>query len=149
MTDSERDVPLATTAEHEAMLLVAKADAACPFGPVFFLRQLGRFVRDHCPSTEEHLPHVQLELADGETLDLCHVVGVSPKWVVLAVRDPGAHGHEMATVLVPFGMVQGVRIRAHHQMGATVGFAQPHQPAVISAETLVDAAFGSVNAGRM
>lgn len=51
MTDSERDVPLATTAEHEAMLLVAKADAACPFGPVFFLRQLGRFVRESLPVT--------------------------------------------------------------------------------------------------
>lgn len=141
MTDNEVNGSPGPSPEQQAGPL-EKADARYPFGPSFFLGQLERFVRDHCPSPEEHLPHVQLKLVDGETLDLCHVVGVSSKWVVLAVLDPGAHGHEMTTALVPFEMVQGVRIRAHHQTGATAGFAQTQQPAAISAEMLVEAAFG-------
>ena len=24
----------------------------------------------------------------GETLDICHIIGVSPQWVVLTIRDP-------------------------------------------------------------
>jgi hypothetical protein len=130
------DVP---TLEHRTAVALARADAMCAFGPNFFVGQL---VRDHCPSPEDKLPHVQLKLADGEILDLCHVVGVSTKWVVLAVLDPGAHTHDMISVLVPFEMVQGVRIRAHQQAGA-VGFLQSHRPAVISAENLVGAAFGA------
>ena len=141
MTENEQTDSPALTAEQQAAAALARADAGCAFGPAFFLGQLGRFVRDQCPAPEEHLPHVQLRLADGETLDLCHVVGVSSKWVVLAVREPGAHGHEMTTALVPFEMVQSVRIRAHHEAGVRVGFAQAQRPTVISAERLVDAAF--------
>ncbi len=53
------------------------ADQAYPFGPSFFLSYLARFVRDRCPESAEHLPTVQILLGDGETLDLCHVIGVS------------------------------------------------------------------------
>lgn len=142
MSDAPRGASSAPALDQQAAAGLAGADGAFAFGPSFFLGQLGRFVRDHCPSPDEHLPHVQLKLADGETLDLCHVLGVSAKWVVLAVRDAGSHGHEMTTVIVPFGMVQGVRIRARRSEGDAVGFATTHQPTVISAETLVDAVFG-------
>jgi hypothetical protein len=76
------------------------------FGPSFFLGELGRFVRDHCPSPEEHLPMVQIRLADGQTLDPCHIVGVSAHWVVLAVRDAAGRQEDMAIELVPFEMVR-------------------------------------------
>jgi hypothetical protein len=123
-----------------AAAALARADGACPFGPSFFLGYLGRFVRDHCPAPEEHLPMVQVRLADGEMLDLCHIVGVSPRWAVLAVRDATSHQDDMAIDLVPFEMIQSVRIRARHAAGSAVGFAQHHTPSVITAETLIGAA---------
>jgi hypothetical protein len=101
---------------------------------------LGRFVRDHCPDPDEHLPLVQLRLADGQTLDLCHIIGVSPRWVMLAVRDSSAHPSDMAIEIVPFQMIQGVRIRPRHADGVSVGFSQSHAPTIISAETLVHGA---------
>ena len=117
-----------------------KADRTCTFGPSFFLSHLGRFVRDHCPAPDEHLPTVQIRLLDGQTLNLCHIIGISPRWVILAIRDPGNHQNEMAIDFVPFEMVQGVRIRTRHAGAASVGFAQVQSPVIISAETLVEAA---------
>lgn len=130
-------------ARAELAASFVKADHACPFGPSFFLGHLGRFVRDHCPSTEEHLPKVQIRLADGESLDLCHVIGVSPRWVMLATRESGSHQNEMAIDFVPFEVIQGVHIRAHHAETTSLGFAHGQSPAILSAETLVDTALTS------
>lgn len=127
------------TERAAAAAALTRVDSTCPFGPSFFLSHLGRFVRDHCPAPEEHLPTVQIRLADGQTLDLCHIVGVSPRWVMLAVRDKASRQDDMAIDLVPFEMIRGVRIRARHAEGSTVGFAQHHAPSVIPAETLLGA----------
>lgn len=130
-------------ARLEAAAAFTKADRESMFGPSFFLVQLGRFVRDHCPSPEEHLPMVEIRLADGQTLDLCHIVGVSPRWVMLAVRDAASRLPDMAIELVPFEMIRGVSIRARHVEGGTVGFSQQHAPAIVGAETLLAAALAS------
>ncbi len=63
------------------MAAFARFDVACTFGPSFCLGQLGRFVRDRCPDPNEHLPVVQVHLADGEPLDIHHIIGVSPRWL--------------------------------------------------------------------
>ena len=126
-------------AHLEAAAAFTRADRASMFGPSFFLGQLGRFVRDHCPSPEEHLPMVEIRLADGQTLDLCHIVGVSPHWVMLAVRDTVSRQPDMAIELVPFEMIRGVRIRTRHAEGSAVGFSQHHAPAIIEAERLLGA----------
>ena len=132
--------PDANDAERSAVRVAFEAaDRACAFGPSFFLGQLGRFVRDHCPEPEEHLPMVQIRLADGQTLDLCHIIGVSARWVMLAVRA-ARHQNDMAIEIVPFEMVRGVRIVPHHSEGAMAGFSQMRAPTIITAETLVERA---------
>lgn len=121
----------------EAAAALMAVDRTCAFGPIFFLRQLGRFVRDHCPDPKEHLPLVQIRLENGLILDLCHIVGVSPRWVVLAVRDRASHPAEMAIEIVPFHQIQGVRIHTRRDEGAPVGFSQGASPAIMSAEALI------------
>lgn len=118
----------------------SRADLVCPFGPSFFLGYLERFVRDHCPDPTEKLPEVQLRLVSGETLNLCHIIGVSPRWVMLAVRDTASHSESMAIELVPFERIHGVRIGSPHADGPSVGFVQSRAPDVIDVEALLRAA---------
>jgi hypothetical protein len=124
-----------------AMAEFARSDMACTFGPSFFLGQLGRFVRDRCPDPQEHLPVVQVHLADGETLDICHIIGVSPRWVMLAVRDAASHRDGMAIELVPYEIIRRVCIRTRRAAeGASPGYAQTRPPEIVAAETLLQAA---------
>lgn len=124
----------------EAATAFTRADLACTFGPSFFLGHLGRFVRDRCPDSKENLPVVQVRLADGETLDLCHIIGVSPRWVMLAVRDALSRGDGMAVELVPYECIRGVCIRTRHAESASIGFTQVRSPEIIGAETLLQSA---------
>lgn len=117
-----------------------RADLGCPFGPSFFLGHLGRFVRDRCPDPKENLPRVQVHLVDGEVLDVCHIIGVSPRWVMLAVRDPTNHSDGMAVELVPYEAIRRVGIGTQRAETASIGFAQKRPPEVISPETLLRAA---------
>jgi hypothetical protein len=120
----------------EAAALIA-VDRTCTFGPSFFLGHLGRFVRDHCPDPKEHLPLVQIRLDNAMILDPCHIVGVSARWVVLAVHDTTSHPAGMVIEIVPFQHIQGVRIHTHRIEGPPVGFSQGHSPTIISAEALI------------
>ena len=125
----------------EAATAFITADLACPFGPSFFLGHLGTFVRNHCPDPQENLPVVQLYLANAETLDVCHIIGVSPRWVMLAIRDAASHRDDMAIEIVPYALIQRVSIRTrHHADGASIGFSETRAPAIIGAETLLHAA---------
>lgn len=122
------------------MAAFARADAACVFGPSFFLRYLEQFVRDRCPSPGEHLPLVQVQLTNGDTLDVCHIVGVAPRWVMLATWRSESHHDEMAIRLVPYEIIQQVHLRAHRSAdGATAGFQQIHTPSVVDVHALLDA----------
>jgi hypothetical protein len=113
------------------------ADLACAFGPSFFLGHLRRFVRDRCPDPQERMPIVQVYLAGGETLDLCHVMAVSPRWVLLAVRDAVSHPDGMAVEVVPYELIRHICIRTREAGGPPIGFAQTSPPKIMTAETLV------------
>jgi hypothetical protein len=105
------------------------------FGPGFFLGQLRAFARESCPSSSEALPSVALHLATGEVLELCHVMGLAPAFVALAVFDDAKTGHggarAMRTDLVPYSLITRVTIRPRHESGAHVGFDAGHAPQVI------------------
>ena len=99
--------------------------STAPFGPGFFLGQLGAFARERCPDPGEALPVVELHLATGEVLDLCHVMGLAPSFVALAVRDAARSGTgeaPMRTDLVPYSLISRVTIRSVRATGAHVGF---------------------------
>ena len=136
-------------ARQQAATAFVKADLACAFGPSFFLGHLGRFVRDRCPDASENLPLVEVRLANGETLDVCHIIGVSPRWVMLAVRDATSHRDGMAVELVPYEIVHRVGIATRHGEGSSIGFAQTNPPQIIAPETLLRAAMAphAPNAG--
>ena len=103
------------------------------FGPAFFLRQLSAFARDRCPDPEEHLPIVEIHLADGEELHVCHIIGLASLWIALAVFDNADVAHRppaMRTELVPYQMVTRITIRTTRPESAHLGFEIGGRPQV-------------------
>jgi hypothetical protein len=93
-----------------------------PFGAEFFQTVLRDRVRDSCSDRAEELPVVQLRLADGSTLDLCHIVTVERLWFsVQAFRDPET-GDEMDLVFVPYETVTRVTLSMLPQHQRPIGF---------------------------
>lgn len=131
MSDSPAERPAAAVPPAEEVLV--HAEDAPPFGAAFFLEQLRGLIRDRCPSPAEGLPGVELHLVDGETLDLCHVIGVASSWVVLAVneRDRASSEPRMRTELVPFATIIRVTIRTSRDETHPIGFDATHRALVI------------------
>jgi hypothetical protein len=67
-------------------------------------------------------------------------MGVSPRWVMLAVRDRASGGDGTAVELVPYELVRRVSIRTRQVDRASIGFNQARSPEVIAPETLLRAA---------
>ena len=61
------------TPEQIEQVALVKATVRFPFGPGFFLAQLRAFASEHCPDPARGLPMVEIHLADGDVLDLCHI----------------------------------------------------------------------------
>ena len=114
----------------------AERPSAVPFGPGFFLGQLRVFARDACPSPSEGLPSVTVRLATGEVLELCHVIGLAPSFVALAIHDDPDRGQggpgAMRTELVPYGIITQVTIRSRRgDPGTRVGFDASREPRAV------------------
>ncbi len=120
--------------EPDARLaMLEEAARRWPFGPLFFVGQLGAFTRDHCPDPAEGLPFVEIHLVDGEVLDLCHVIGVGPAWAALAVNDAQPDGSvKMRTEFVPYAAVVRVTVRPSRPESPRLGFDVGHEPALLA-----------------
>jgi hypothetical protein len=118
-------------------------DSRCPFGPTFFLMQLRAFVRDRCPNLSEGLPSVQLHLAEGEILDVCHIIGLAPRWLAVAVIESGrsAASHAMRTEIIPYELVSRVSVRTIGPEPGHIGFEAGRNPELLAGGGSPEAAF--------
>lgn len=116
-TESEEDVDTEEGVESADEEIVERF----PFGPTFFVLHLTRFIREECPSSDERMPEVRIFLSDGSVLQLCHIIGVTPRWVALAVFSRETDG-EMSTELVPYDLVMRVSVSAGQSRTRSIGF---------------------------
>jgi hypothetical protein len=107
-----------------------RATSSLPCGLDFFLSSLGAFLRDRCPTPADGLPVVLVHLADGEVLDVCHIIGFARRWVALAVHDErGPSGPpRMKTAVVPYEAICRFTMRAEPEGGTRIGFHQMTAP---------------------
>lgn len=112
---------------------------SAPFGPPFFLKRLAALVRDGCPLRTDGLPLVLLHLVDGESIDVCHVIGLSESWVVVAAHDPGVPATtapvRMRTVLIPYETILRVSLAEQAADGSHIGFRQDRPPEMFFSES--------------
>ena len=134
------------TPEQLVRAALIEASKHYPFGPAFFMSQLRGFAGEKCPDPARGLPVVELHLADGEVLALCHVIGVAPAWVALAVNetDHTTSAPRMRTEFVPFEVITRVTLRLSRPESPHLGFEHSRVPRMLSvsgqAETTPEAA---------
>ena len=93
-----------------------------PFGPAFFATILADRVRAACEGQPEHVPVVELQLADGLTLDLCHVPGIEPQWLAVQAYRDRETCEEMDLVFVPYALITRVTLSMWHPDQRPIGF---------------------------
>jgi len=110
---------------RKAMAGLTAADRRATFGPLFFLQHLRGLVRDRCPEPKDGIPSVEIHLMDGETLDVCHIIGIAPGWIALAVheREGQERVAQLRTELVPYPFIARVSIQTtRHEGSHPIGF---------------------------
>lgn len=129
------DVDADVTPEQRLRAALIESSQHYPFGPAFFMTQLRGFAGEKCPDPAAGLPVVQLHLVDGEVLELCHIIGVTPAWVALAVneKDHTTSGQHMRTEFVPFEAIARVTLRSSRPESPHLGFEHAMVPRVFSA----------------
>ncbi|HVV83381.1 MAG TPA: hypothetical protein VHE35_09890 [Kofleriaceae bacterium] len=140
-TVASSDQPPAGAVELAAVVRAAGARHA--FGPDFFLVHLAAFVRDRCPEEGEHLPRVDLVLADGQSIRICHVIALGPRWVAVAARDDDRRDDRMVmrTEILPYELIARVSIAAGADHGRGIGFDRNRQAVIVADAQTPEQAF--------
>ena len=126
--------------QEKAMMALTAADQRAYFGPLFFMQHLRGLVRDRCPEPADGIPSVQIHLMDGEALDVCHIIGVAPGWIALAVHEEAMSDRpsQLRTELVPYPVIARISIQTTRHEGAhPIGFNATSEPAL----------YGSISSG--
>lgn len=65
---------------------------------------------------------------DATVLEVCHVIGLAPRWIALAVRGGDRSG--MRTELVPYALIVRITVRMGPAGEPRVGFNQEQAPSL-------------------
>ncbi len=96
--------------------------AGPPFDSAFFVSILGDRVRAACDGHPEAVPVVELHLADGTILDLCHIPGGEVRWLAAKVYRDRETCEEMDLMFVPYGLVTRITVSMWHRNQRAIGF---------------------------
>jgi len=123
MSTTAADGPETTMPSQAVETAVASGlPAGPPFGPEFFAAVLGDRVRTACDGHPEGVPVVELHLADGMTLDLCHIPALERQWLAAQVYRDKETCEEMDLMFVPYGLITRVTVSIWHRSQRPIGF---------------------------
>lgn len=85
-------------------------------------------VRAVCDGHPDEVPVVELHLADGYTMDLCHIPVIEPHWMAAQVYRDKETCDEMDLMFVPYVLIARVTVSMWHRDRRPLGFLLDHQP---------------------
>jgi hypothetical protein len=92
------------------------------FDSAFYQAMLPDAVKQQCQTVPGQVPVVELHLADGTTLDLCHIVALAPTWLAVVYFHNPAEGDEVEQAFLPYRLVQWITLSAHPSHVRHIGF---------------------------
>lgn len=99
-----------------------------PFDARFFSAIFPDRLQAACPREGGEIPVVLLDLADGRTLDLCHIDLLGPTWMAVSAFREKDSCDEMDHVFVPYEMIALVTISRRDPSQRRVGFQADRVP---------------------
>jgi hypothetical protein len=112
-----------------------KVEGTMAFDTRFYLAALPSYIQQRCTVREGDVPVLQLHLADGTQLDLCHIVSLADSWFTVAYfRNPEESG-DADEAFLPYGLVQWITLAFHPPHVRHIGFdvARSREAALASA----------------
>ncbi len=94
------------------------------FDRAFFQAALPAHVAAIRSSHPDQTPVVQIHLADGTVLDVCHIIGLSDGWVGVAYFREPASCDEVDVAFLLYGTISRVTIALPHRSARAIGFGQ-------------------------
>lgn len=96
------------------------------FDAAFFKTVFPERLQVQCQAQPDGVPVVELHLADGTKLDVCHVAFQAESWLAVAYYEDGRGEPELDTAFLPY---TGVTVSLHPRSSRKAGFlVQPVRP---------------------
>jgi hypothetical protein len=92
------------------------------FGPHFYLSVLPDRVISQCQGHPDNIPVVNLHLANGRTLDLCHIVHLADRWFAVQYFRDSESCEDMDVAFLPYDLVVLVTLSLHSADQRRIGF---------------------------
>ena len=100
------------------------------FDADFYRKVLPERVTEQCHGHPGDVPVVNLHLANGRTLDLCHVAHLADTWVAVQYFRDTETCDDMDLAFLPYELVTMVTVSLHHPTSRRIGFRLGEQPSL-------------------
>ncbi|MBI2166010.1 MAG: hypothetical protein HYU29_06360 [Chloroflexi bacterium] len=97
------------------------------FDASFYRETLPERVTVECQSRPDAVPVVNLHLANGQVLDLCHIVHLGDAWLTVQYFRDVQACDDMDLAFLPYGLVTLVTVSLHHPTSRRIGFSLGEQ----------------------
>ncbi|MEK7777602.1 MAG: hypothetical protein AAB303_03140 [Chloroflexota bacterium] len=98
------------------------------FDAAFYREVLPERVATECQGRPDAVPVVKLHLANGQVLDLCHIVHLADDWFAAQHFRAAETCADMDLAFLPYGLVGLITVSIHHPTQRRIGFSLEEKP---------------------
>lgn len=92
------------------------------FDSDFYTEVLPQLVKTECAIGNSDVPVVELRLADGTMLDVCHILYLGPGWLAAACYPFGGPSSPLVTEFIRYDFVTRVTVSVQDTQKRQLGF---------------------------